>query len=475
MVVAAALIAGACATNPVTGERQLALISESQEIEMGRQSAAAAVTQLGLVNDPALQDYVKQLGNVLAAQSERPELPWEFGVIDDATPNAFAAPGGFIFITRGMLGLMRTEAELVGVLGHEIGHVTARHSVTMMSRAQLAQIGLGIGAMVSPTIAALGDLAGTGLQLLFLRYSREAELQADDLGYRYALAQGYNVAEMGNMFVSLQRVGEVEAAASRRSPVPAWLSTHPYPAERVQRIQSRIAASPLPPGLRSGVDDYMARIDGLVYGDDPRQGYFRDQLFLHPDLRFQLTFPQGWQTRNTAQAVLAGSAQQDAMLQLTLAQGSIQDAAAGFFGQQGVQATQVSENAVNGLPAVTGYFSVQTEQGALTGVAAFIALDQHTFALVGFTPAERFAAYESVFRTTVYSFNRMTDPQVLAVQPQRIAIVRPARAMSLVEFNAQYPSPVDISELALINQLADVNATVPANYPFKRIVGTAAR
>lgn len=193
-----ALITGltSCAVNPVTGERQLALVSESQEIQIGRNVAAGAEQQFGLVEDEALQAYVHRLGTQLAQASERPDLPWTFRVADDPTPNAFAAPGGFIFITRGLLALLRNEAELISVLGHEIGHVTARHSVAMMSRAQLAQIGLGIGSIISPTVAQFGDLAAGGLQLLFLRYGRDAERQADELGYRYALEQGYDVREM---------------------------------------------------------------------------------------------------------------------------------------------------------------------------------------------------------------------------------------------------------------------------------------
>jgi predicted Zn-dependent protease len=158
-VLAMLMAQASCAVNPVTGDRELALVSESQEIQIGREVAAAAEQQFGLVDDTALQAYVQRLGTLLAEASERPDLPWTFKVADDPTPNAFAAPGGFIFITRGMLALLRNEAELVSILGHEIGHVTARHSVAMMSRAQLAQLGLGIGSIVSPTVAQFGDLA----------------------------------------------------------------------------------------------------------------------------------------------------------------------------------------------------------------------------------------------------------------------------------------------------------------------------
>jgi predicted Zn-dependent protease len=218
-----------CAVNPVSGQRELALVSESQEIEIGRQSAAAAEAQLGLVDDAELQAWVQRLGSRLAQASERPQLPWTFRVVDDPTPNAFAAPGGYIFITRGLLALMRNEAELASVLGHEIGHVTARHSVSMMSRAQLAQIGLGIGSILSPTVAQFGDLAAGGLQVLFLKYSRDAERQADDLGYRYALAQGYDVRQMPHVF----------ARCSSRRSSPARHRCRPgLPRTRIRRSAS---------------------------------------------------------------------------------------------------------------------------------------------------------------------------------------------------------------------------------------------
>jgi predicted Zn-dependent protease len=188
--VAAALVGGgaaACAVNPVTGRTQLSLVSEAQEVQLGRQSAAQVAQEIGLVPDSALQTYVQRVGGTLAAASERPNLPWTFRVVDDATPNAFALPGGFIFVTRGMMNMMTSEAELASVLGHEIGHVTAKHQVTMISRAQLAQLGVGLGSVLVPQLQSLGGLANTGLQLLFLRYSRDAERQADYLGFRYAL------------------------------------------------------------------------------------------------------------------------------------------------------------------------------------------------------------------------------------------------------------------------------------------------
>jgi predicted Zn-dependent protease len=174
----------ACATNPATGKKELILVSEDQEVQMGQAEAKRTISQLGAYADSELQNYVSSIGKKLAAVSERPQLPWTFTIVDDPQVNAFALPGGPIFITRGILAHMGSEAELAGVLGHEIGHVTARHSASQMSRAQLAQIGLGLGTVLRPDLAQFAGLASTGLQVLFLKYSRDDESEADMLGFR---------------------------------------------------------------------------------------------------------------------------------------------------------------------------------------------------------------------------------------------------------------------------------------------------
>jgi len=466
-IIALAASLASCATNPVSGNKELALISESQEIAMGRQSAAAAEAQLGLVDDAQLQAYVDRLGKRLASTSERPELPWTFRVVDDPTPNAFAAPGGYIFATRGLMAMMRNEAELVSVLGHEIGHVTARHSVTMMSRAQIAQIGLGLGSMISPAIAQWSDLAAGGMQLLFLKYGRDAERQADDLGYGYALAQGFDVRQMVNVFASLQQSSTLTGS----TPVPTWLASHPYPAERITLIRKRLATLPDSPALRIGEDDYLARIDGLAYGVDPRQGYFENNRFSHPDLAFRMTMPNGWRTQNLSQAVAAGSPGKDALIRLTLAKGQRKQAADAFFGLQGVTPGRVSQEKINGLAAIVGSFEAQTAQGNIGGIAAFVTLADNTWQILAFTPADKLRGYESAFRNSIGSFARLTNKAALARQPNRLAIVRLPRAMSLAEFDRTHPSVIPIEELAIINQVAGPGSMMPAKFHAKRVVG----
>src|SRR5256885_287468 len=185
LTVFAGLGALACAVNPATGSRQLMLISESQEIAMGRDYDREVTASIGLYPDSALQGWIQQFGARLAATSERPNLPWSFRVVDDPVVNAFALPGGFIYVTRGILAHLNSEAELAGVVGHEIGHVTARHSASQMTKQQLAQVGLAVGAIASPELGRYTGLASQALGVLFLKYSRDNESQADELGLRY--------------------------------------------------------------------------------------------------------------------------------------------------------------------------------------------------------------------------------------------------------------------------------------------------
>jgi predicted Zn-dependent protease len=465
-----ALALAACATNPVTGKSEISLVSQDQEIQMGQQGAQQVVQEIGLVNDQALQQYVQQIGAALAAKSERPNLPWAFRVVDDPTPNAFALPGGFIFVTRGLLDLMDNEAELASVLGHEIGHVTARHSVQQMSQQQLAQLALGVGAIISPTVAQFGEIASQGLGLLFLKYGRDDERQADDLGFRYALTQGYDVREMDDVFRSLQRMGE----ASKQSPLPSWLATHPGEAERIQRIDAKLAQVPAAQlaNAKVGAREFMQRVNGLVYGVNPRQGFFQGSTFYHPDLRFQMTLPSGWKGQNLTQAVVAVSPQEDAIIQLTLAQGTSPEAAARtFLSQQGIQAGQATRETVNGVPAVSSTFQAQTEQGVIQGVAAFFTYNGATYQVIGYAPQQRASAYSQIFRQSLGSFAPVTDQRVLGVQPNKVAVVTLPQAMTLNEFAQRYPSSIPIAELAIINQVESPTTPIPAGTLLKQVAG----
>src|SRR5690606_6330817 len=280
------LFVSSCARNPVTGKREIALISESQEIAYGKEAHPEILAQFGQVEDKQLQSYVQRVGNELAKISHRPDLPWTFTVVDVPVVNAFALPGGYIYFTRGILAYMNSEAELAGVMGHEIGHVTARHAVSQMSRAQLLGLGLGLGSIFSPTFRSLSDIAQLGVGLLFLKYGREDEEQSDELGVEYMFKAGYDPREMSNFFQVCQSMQEESGEA-----VPSWLSSHPSPPDRIEAtaaLAKKYLASVDASSLKVNRPDHLSRLEGLVFGENPREGFTANGVFYHPELRFQI-------------------------------------------------------------------------------------------------------------------------------------------------------------------------------------------
>jgi predicted Zn-dependent protease len=472
-LLAALLAAGpiaSCARNPVTGKSEISLVSEGQEIQMGQQAAQEVQQSIGFVEDPELQAYVAGIGKRMAAKSERPNLPWEFHVVNDAAVNAFALPGGFIYVTRGLLAHMNTEAELATVLGHEIGHVTARHSVQQISKAQLATLGLGIGSIVSSDIAQFAGIASQGLGVLFLKYGRDAENQADDLGFRYALGLNYDVREMANVFQTLNRASQVGGEGGR---LPEWLSTHPNPENRVARTEQRLDTLQTPlANTQIGREEFLKQIDGITFGEDPRQGFFEGTTFYHPDMRFQLQFPDGWKTQNTPSAVVAVSPKEDAIIQLGLAGTTPpREAASKFLSQEGVKAGEASTRSINGNPAATSYFQAQTEQGVIDGLVSFISYGGRTFALMGYTPQGNLQSYDDELRGSIDSFDRLRNSAALEVKPAKLELVTLPREMTLAQFNQQYPSSTGIEELAVINELEGPESVIPRGRVVKRVVG----
>ncbi len=438
--------ATSCAINPLTGGRELALIPESQEIQMGQEAAAEVDQTMGIYDNAALNQYVANLGKELSAKSERPDLPWSFKVVDDPAVNAFALPGGPIFVTRGLLGHLSSEAQLAAVMGHEIGHVTGRHAVRQMSKATLAQAGLMIGMAVSKTVADLGELGMGGLQLLMLSYGRDAEREADALGFRYSLATGFDVHEMPEVFNTLKRVSEA-AGAGR---LPNWMSSHPAPEERAETIQKKIAETNPPKG-KVDRDSFLAVTDGIVYGADPRQGFFEGGVFKHPQLKFQVKPPTGWKTQNLPAALVAQPEGGNGGFQLTLAKGATPaEALKEFQTNQAITDVTPLDLPLTG-PGVAARFSAKTEEAQMRGLTVFISHGGKVYQLMGLGTADGFAGLEPTIIETAKSFAPLNDPAALAVQPARIKLISVPQAMTVAELAAKYPSlPAD--RLAILNQ-----------------------
>jgi len=457
---------GACATNPATGKKELMLVSEGQEVALGKQEDQKAVASFGVYDDPALQDYVAGVGHALAERTERPDLPWTFRLVDDSAVNAFALPGGFVYMTRGILGYLDSEAELAMVMGHEVGHVTARHSASQMSSQQLMSLGMGIGMVAVPELRRYGDLAQLGLGLLFLKFGRDDENEADTLGLRYAKRLDYDAEEGAQAFRMLDQLSE-QSEAGR---VPGWLSTHPNPGDRYRRLLTAVRQR----GLQGGHvrrENYLQRLDGMTFGENPREGFFREGAFYHPDLRFRLEMPRGFKGENTKQAVWAVSPDGDAVFQLTLAEGSSPDGAArDFFRSQEIQPRETDRTSVNGLPAIVGTFDATSGQTLVRGLAAFVRLEDRVYRLIGYTGRADWNRYSRSFGAAVRSFGPLSERWALDMQPNRLEVVVPRRDMNLAQFMKRYPSTVPESTIAIINQLQPGD-TFEAGRQAKRVTG----
>jgi predicted Zn-dependent protease len=319
--------------------------------------------------------------------------------------------------------------------------------------------------IVRPELARFGDLAQAGMSLLFLRFGRDAERQADDLGLRYMTKQDYDPRDAIEVFSMLDRVGE----ASGEGRLPAWLSTHPAPEDRAQRIQAAIQQQGLA-GTKEERREYLGHVEGMVFGDNPREGFFEGSTFYHPELRFRLQFPQGWKGQNQKQAVGATSPQEDAIVVLTLAPGtSAEQAASQFLSQQGLRAGGAQRTSVQGLPAVTAVFQAATEQTVIAGRVVFLEYDGKVYRLLGYTPNDRFSAYDRVFSASLGSFGPLSDRRYIDVQPKRVKVVEIARPTTVSELHREQRATVTPEVLALINHVP-TGGTLPPG-PVKVVVG----
>ena len=450
-----------CAKNPVTGKNQVVLMSESQELAMGTEADPQVVAQFGLYEDSSLQRFIREKGQQMASVSHRPNIPYTFRIINSDVVNAFAIPG-YVYFTRGIMAHFNNEAEFAGVLGHEIGHITARHSVSQQSKALLGQIGLIAGMVINPNLAQFGDIASQGLGLLLLKYGRDAERQADELGVEYSSKVGYNAHEMADFFHTLQR----QSQQTGGSELPPFLSTHPDPGERnvtVERLATEWQQKNGKTNLQVNRDSYLRRIDGLIYGEDPREGYLENSVFYHPVLRFQFPVPTGWNYQNTPQSVQMAPKDGRALMILTLGQGaSLQDAANSALQQYKLQVAESREVSVNGLRALAVVADQQQQAGVIRTISYFIQYGNSIYHLLGVSALNDFNSFMSTFTNSMQNFRELTDASKLNRQPQRIKVVTVNQTASLQQVLKQFGTPENkLQELAIVNGMS-LTDNIPA-------------
>jgi len=337
--------------------------------------------------------------------------------------NAFAVPGGYVYVTRGILALMNSEAELAVVLGHELGHVNARHSIHRMSEQMLFQVGLAVGSALNRTFADLAGIAGAGVQLLFLKYSRDDERQADQLGVEYSRKGGYNPGEMVPFFYSLEELGDL---SGKRQSLPGFLSTHPLTSERIQNTKDMLFETDS--SLRIEQTPYLRRIEGLVFGEDPRQGFVEGNTFYHPEMRFFFTFPQEWNLQNTPSQVTIASEKGDAGLILQAQQSS--DTPKDYGQKQIAQfknARLINDRSltINRLKAYEQLLDLPQENSETIRMrVSFVKKESYIYTFLALSTSSDFDTFNRDFNRTVGSFQTLTNRAYLNRQPARISLVK---------------------------------------------------
>ena len=460
-----ALLVYSCVSDiiPATGERRYLGFTWEQEKEIGKETSQQVAALFGTYRDSKLERYVTDVGNRVLATSHlrRPGIdeqirktPVTFGVLDSPIINAMALPGGYIYVTRGMLAHLNNEDQLASVLAHEIGHVAARHAARQTWQQQLGQglllggvlLGQGLG-LPAQDILNLGSMAA---QLIFLRYSREDELEADKLGVEYSSAAGYDPREAVGLFETLDRIQEKEGQG-----MPSFLATHPDPGDRIQRIRELTAR--MPRGRQPLADSrYLNASAGLVLGEDPRQGFVEGNVFYHPDLRFRFPVPRGFKVINQPAQVVMVEGQNRAVLGFTSAgENSLQTAVAGFLKQPGLRVIERGAMRSNGLPAYAAVAEAQTENGQVVRIMAYFIDYRGTFYhFVGYTSPQLFGNFRNLFLQTMQGFSAVQDARILNRQPVRIARETVRRSASFRELIPRsLPEPFTPEDVAIMNQV----------------------
>lgn len=452
VLMAPLLALGACSVNPATGKQSFtAFMSPEKEKEVGASEHPKILEQFsGVYDDADLGFYVARIGANLAKHAELPDLNYTFTVLNDENVNAFALPGGYVYITRGLLAIAANEAEMAGVLAHEIGHITARHTAQRYSATMATNIGLQVLSVLGSVAGAptgSGQLAAFGAQAALQSYSREQELEADMLGVRYLSRSGYDPNAMTSFFHKLKAHSELQAAMlgeKKNEESLDIMSTHPLTSERIVEAE-KLAAVTEAHGHEIAKELYDKKIDGLLFGDDPEQGIRRGRVFEHPGLGFRFEVPPGFTMVNTPQRVIAKDADGSVIVfdnsdaKKVKEVGGIEKyiRAINF---KGSKFTNIENLNVNGMPAVTGV--VRLSMARTVRDVRLLVIQESPDNVYRFwfdTEPEKTEAMALEFRRTTHSFKRLTPAEIAAIKPLRIRFTTVHQGDTVEVFGKRMP------------------------------------
>ncbi|MBN2732352.1 MAG: M48 family metalloprotease [Balneolaceae bacterium] len=460
--------------SPVTGNRRAYGYSWEEEKKLGAQADEQIQQQYGVYDDEGLQNYLDNVAqDVLANSDMRGEdtqakyrnTEFTFRVLDSPVVNAFALPGGYVYVTRGLMANLENEAQLAVVLGHEIGHVAARHASQRAFEQQMGQLALIGGAVAGQELLGIpgGNILNLGsqaAQLLFLKYSRDDESESDKLGVEYAAKTNYEASEGADFFATLQRLSEKSDQS-----IPTWASTHPDPSQREQRIPE-LAENWRSQGYqmnKTDTDQYMNQLDNIIFGNNPRQGFTENGVFYHPELEFKFPYPESWQLVNTPSAVQIVNQEGNAIMifQIDGQNNSARASVNEFLSQEGVNPAGGNATSNNGLNGYEATAIAQTQDGVNLRIYLYsVEYDGNIYRYVTYSTAEQFNNYSNTFVQTSNGFDRLNDSDILNIQPARLNVYRANRTGSFESFLPNnLPLDITAEEVAIANQV-QLNETI---------------
>ncbi len=419
-----------CAQNPVTGEQDFVMFSEDKELALGREYHPQIIKEYGRYEDEALQAYVQNVGERVAAVSHRKDLVYRFTVLDSPVVNAFALPGGYLYITRGLMAYLNSEAELAAVLGHEIGHVTARHGVRQQSAAQAASLGYTLGSLFLPGLRNAGaqnvfNMLGGAL---LSGYGREHELESDRLGAEYLAKSGYDPQAMLEVIGVLKDQSVFAEAEAKRKGQESQgyhgvFASHPDNDTRLQEVVKAADQYLSTTGGEIGVEAYLARIDGMVFGDSEQQGIRSGRDFYHAEMQFALQFPEDWHIQNNPGSLQAVAPQGLAFIEMGASDLNRKQTPAEFIRDR-MQVNNLRDGRSFNTNGLEGYTGITEQEGKLLRIAV-IYLRNQAFIFIGGAKDNRdFGQFDQAFLATASSLHALRDDERQLAQAKRIEVVR---------------------------------------------------
>ncbi|MEM7401436.1 MAG: M48 family metalloprotease [Pseudomonadota bacterium] len=426
----ASFVFSGCATNPVTGKQDFVLMSEAQEINLGKQAHQQIMKQYRPYNDPALQSYVEGLVDEIGKKSHRPNLVYHVTVLDSPQINAFALPGGYLYITRGIMAYMNSEAELAGVLGHELGHITARHGVRQQSAGTIAGIlGAGVGILTGSSQAA--QAANVGSTALIRGYGRSHELEADRLGAEYLANVGYDPQEMLKVVEILKDQEDFDKQLAKeegREPraYHGTFSTHPANDKRLQEVIGAADRIQTAATREAGREKFLRYMDGSVLGTSEKDGVLRKNRFYHTDLNLFVAFPEGWKVSNLPDRLIATPKNGDAQLQITIDDLNKKQSPKEYLNEQFKgKITKGQPVKTANFTGYTGYTNLPTKGGSVPSRVAAVFQGKRIYqVLIAGKDESALNKYDSVGLATIKSMRQLKSSERKLAKPKNIKLIR---------------------------------------------------